>query len=229
VSYALPDVRPYLLLTRLYIHSQWDRITVSRLTIFYFVFSLLHCFIQVVLQIQAFIVNEQAAVLLDSVVDQGGAAIKKGFPVFTKNELRVCEKVPASFSVESCQLIWNGTRFADLNKTDGEYSSVTDKNKNNAVSMSASASSIIQTLSSSIVSSSSSSAVVSVPTPASSSSRSFRPLGPPASTFSGVDISTPSASPESTTTVFVVATPTTAPQSKVRLHVILSCCTNTLY
>ena len=66
--------------------AQWDRLTFTRLTTIYFVFSVVHCFIQVVLQVQAFSINAQAANLLSDIVHQGNA--KRGFDVDRALELR---------------------------------------------------------------------------------------------------------------------------------------------
>ena len=81
----------------------------TRITLFYFAFSLIHCFVQVGLQLQAFSVNQQAATLLNNVVIQGDAKLQ-GFPVLG-NDLRVCEDVPKKLNADSCQVVWAGTPF----------------------------------------------------------------------------------------------------------------------
>ncbi|KAI0803144.1 hypothetical protein BC629DRAFT_1591233 [Irpex lacteus] len=86
-----------------------DRITLSKLTIFYFVFSILHCIIQVVFQVEAFKINETAANFLNSVIVQGGVS-EAGFTVYEDNKLRWCTSVPQSFDASECQVIWNGTQ-----------------------------------------------------------------------------------------------------------------------
>ncbi|KAF9229606.1 hypothetical protein BS17DRAFT_743880 [Gyrodon lividus] len=85
----------------------WDRITLSRTTTFYFVFSVLHCVVQVVFQVQAFRINVQAADFLASITKQGHTIDSDAFYVFG-NDLRLCDNVPASFSTGSCQVIWDG-------------------------------------------------------------------------------------------------------------------------
>ncbi|KAH8120511.1 hypothetical protein DFH11DRAFT_1757718 [Phellopilus nigrolimitatus] len=84
----------------------WDRVTFSRITKFYFLFSVLHCLAQVTLQIQAFSFNAQAANFLWHLVTQGNAA-DPGFAVLTEDGLRFCEDVPSNLSAASCQLIWS--------------------------------------------------------------------------------------------------------------------------
>ncbi|KAI0047810.1 hypothetical protein FA95DRAFT_1518454 [Auriscalpium vulgare] len=84
----------------------WDRITATRITVFYFIFSVLHCILQVIFQVQAFTINAQAATFLYSLVTEGHATAK-GFFVLGK-QLRFCDQVPASLSVSSCQVVWNG-------------------------------------------------------------------------------------------------------------------------
>ncbi|KII93632.1 hypothetical protein PLICRDRAFT_35861 [Plicaturopsis crispa FD-325 SS-3] len=83
----------------------WDRITFSRLTTFYFIFSVLHCIIQVVFQTQAFFINQHAATLLYSIMSEGGATAP-GFPVLG-NDLRQCTSVPNTVSAASCQVVWS--------------------------------------------------------------------------------------------------------------------------
>ncbi|KAI0095272.1 hypothetical protein BDY19DRAFT_878706, partial [Irpex rosettiformis] len=86
-----------------------DRITLSKLTIFYFVFSVLHCLIQVVFQVEAFKINETAADFLNSVIIQGNVS-EAGFTVYDDDKLRWCTSVPNTFDASECQVIWNGTQ-----------------------------------------------------------------------------------------------------------------------
>ncbi|KAI0706048.1 hypothetical protein BC835DRAFT_1311871 [Cytidiella melzeri] len=85
-----------------------DRITLSKLTILYFAFSILHCLIQVGLQVEGFKVNENAAKFLNSVIVQGKVS-QAGFAVLVGNQLRWCTSVPHSFNTNGCEVIWNGT------------------------------------------------------------------------------------------------------------------------
>ncbi|KAI0067923.1 hypothetical protein BV25DRAFT_1876789 [Artomyces pyxidatus] len=85
----------------------WERITSSRIATFYLVFSVLHCVLQVVFQVQAFSINLQAANFLYGLVEEGHATAH-GFFVL-KKKLHYCEQVPSTLSTNSCQIVWNGT------------------------------------------------------------------------------------------------------------------------
>ncbi|KAH7883858.1 hypothetical protein F5I97DRAFT_2044303 [Phlebopus sp. FC_14] len=61
-----------------------------------------------VIQVQAFRINAQAADFLASVTDQGNAVDSDAFYV-QGNDLRLCDNVPKSFSTSSCQVIWDGS------------------------------------------------------------------------------------------------------------------------
>ncbi|KZP32272.1 hypothetical protein FIBSPDRAFT_907362 [Athelia psychrophila] len=91
----------------------WKRITLSRLTIIYFLFSLCHCIVQVTFQVQAFSINEQAASLLHSISLQGNATAPNGFFVLTSSGLRLCDEVPSTFDTQTCSVIWNGTNLGN--------------------------------------------------------------------------------------------------------------------
>lgn len=90
----------------------------SRLTTFYFVFSVLHAISQVALQAQAFSLNAQAAAFLWNVVQQGTATVSDGFMVLHQ-DLRMCEVIPNSFSVSSCEVVWAGTPANDTQNSTG--------------------------------------------------------------------------------------------------------------
>jgi hypothetical protein len=92
---------------------QWEHITFSRLTTFYFIFSILHCLIQVILQVQAFTSNARAATFLHSILMQGNATDTNGFTVLGENDLRMCDRVPNGFSTSTCRVIWNGTALTN--------------------------------------------------------------------------------------------------------------------
>ncbi|KAI0320446.1 hypothetical protein OF83DRAFT_584078 [Amylostereum chailletii] len=85
----------------------WDRVTASRLTTFYFVFSFVHCVIQLIFQAEAFFINVHAAQFLFSIVQEGNATAH-GFFVL-KDDLWFCDHVPDDFNTSSCQIVWNGT------------------------------------------------------------------------------------------------------------------------
>ncbi|OAX44903.1 hypothetical protein K503DRAFT_807793 [Rhizopogon vinicolor AM-OR11-026] len=90
----------------------WDRITLSRTTTIYFIFSVLHCTLQIVFQVQAYRINVGAADFLASITEQGGAIDSDAFYVLG-SDLRLCDNLPTDFSTSSCQVVWNGTTFDD--------------------------------------------------------------------------------------------------------------------
>ena len=91
------------------INLVWERITASRVTIAYFVFSVVHCLIQVSFQSHAFVVNKRAADGLASVIERNPAAVPlPGFLVLGE-DLRLCEGSPDDFSTSGCDVIWNST------------------------------------------------------------------------------------------------------------------------
>jgi len=85
----------------------WERITLSRLTIVYFAFSVVHCIIQLVLQIRAFTINAEAAATLYQITLKGNAT-NAGFPVLG-HDLRICSTVPHNLSAHSCPVFWDGS------------------------------------------------------------------------------------------------------------------------
>ncbi|KAI9462320.1 hypothetical protein BJY52DRAFT_1203155 [Lactarius psammicola] len=106
--------------------TRWDRVTASRIAIIYFIFSVLHCAVQVVFQVQAFSVNNQAADFLSGLIHTGNATFS-GFFVLG-SQLRFCDHVPNSFSTESCRLVWNGTIGGTGNGTTDELKLASSKN-----------------------------------------------------------------------------------------------------
>lgn len=95
----------------------WERVTLSRITTIYFIFSVLHFAIQLGLQIQAFVVNDQAAIFLSDLVELGNAS-QSGFVVYTSGALHMCDNAPSSMNADSCDLLWmqsSGNTTANLN------------------------------------------------------------------------------------------------------------------
>lgn len=90
----------------------WDRVVLSRTTIFYFLFSILHCVLQIIFQGQAFRTNVGAAEFLASITEQGDAIDSNAIFVLG-SDLRLCDSIPADFSTSSCQVVWNGTTVGD--------------------------------------------------------------------------------------------------------------------
>lgn len=86
----------------------WSRIVFSRLTVIYFLFSLVHFVIQIALQIRAFTINADAATFLGQLLEQGDAAIQQ-LPILRAGNISVCDFVDSTLDtdVETCQLIWS--------------------------------------------------------------------------------------------------------------------------
>ena len=95
----------------------------SKLTTFYFVFSLLHFAVQLGLQSEAFVINAYAASFLGALVSQGNAT-QKGFTVWD-GALRMCDTAPSSMSAESCEILWQPASNTGNNTVDLMNSNVT--------------------------------------------------------------------------------------------------------
>ncbi|OCH96709.1 hypothetical protein OBBRIDRAFT_787278 [Obba rivulosa] len=160
----------------------WDRVTFSKLTTIYFCFSIIHCIVQVVFQVQAFGVNQQAVTFLSGLIKQGNATAP-GFTVYDGSVLRVCEVVPSkALDASSCPIVWGGMP----SNTSAEAAQGTGNNFN--AQPSSSASSVASS-----ANSSSSSAIASISSAASSSSDS--------ATLSSADATSSSASASSSNSV----------------------------
>ncbi|CAE6491429.1 unnamed protein product [Rhizoctonia solani] len=96
----------------------WDRLVFSRLTTIYFTAALVHCFIQVVLQIAALYISKDASHVLTHItaLDPDTPA---GYAVLSRNgPLRACTGMPGSTGSTSCQVVWAGRIAPDAF---GEY------------------------------------------------------------------------------------------------------------
>ncbi|KAH9486641.1 hypothetical protein JR316_0000706 [Psilocybe cubensis] len=88
----------------------WNRISFSRLTIIYFIFSIAHFIIQLSIQIKAFTINAEAAHFLSNIVNEAQTT-NNSLPLLNGPILRMCSWVPSNLNVDvaSCPVIWNGT------------------------------------------------------------------------------------------------------------------------
>jgi hypothetical protein len=86
----------------------WNRLTFSRLTTAYVIFSLVHFTLQIALQIRAFTINADAATLLYTIALQGNAT-NSSFPVLQGGEIRMCADVPMNLETNNCTVVYNGT------------------------------------------------------------------------------------------------------------------------
>ncbi|KAI0724235.1 hypothetical protein C8T65DRAFT_625846 [Cerioporus squamosus] len=135
----------------------WDRVTFSRLTKIYFIFSVLHCIVQVVFQVQAFVANADAAKFLGGLIVEGNAT-DPGFAVYN-TDLRMCDSVPSSLDASSCTVVWDGhTKATTLPDTDDDAASASISSTGAVTSASATTSILSSATSSSSSATSSSSA-----------------------------------------------------------------------
>ncbi|KAL0577589.1 hypothetical protein V5O48_004387 [Marasmius crinis-equi] len=155
----------------------WERITFSRLTTAYFAFSVIHCIIQLGLQINAFAINANADKFLTSISAQAGAA-NQGIPALGEDDLKLCKNVAHDLSTDGCDTVWSSKPRAamDMAVSRPSLSTVTVAATTSAFTNSISSSSSSTrassaTSSSSEVSSSSSSSSDSEVSTSSSSSR----------------------------------------------------------
>lgn len=87
----------------------WERVTFSRLTTAYFIFSLVHCILQAALQIRAFTINANAATFLYGISVQANATDRR-IPALGADDLRLCDDIPKDFrDLSPCEVVWNGT------------------------------------------------------------------------------------------------------------------------
>ncbi|KAI0757276.1 hypothetical protein C8Q80DRAFT_1090727 [Daedaleopsis nitida] len=185
----------------------WDRVTFSRLTKIYFIFSVLHCIIQVVFQAQAFVSNADAAEFLNSLVVQGNAT-DPGFAVYNGN-LYMCEEVPNVIDPSSCEVVWQGSSAKSV--VDEGYAAKASSNDQTASDASNPSAISVTSSTLSVVSPSTSSPAASTRTSTSATSASTR--SSTATTSASFTDSTSSSSSATTTTSTIKA----APSAKVNL------------
>ncbi|KAF7792487.1 hypothetical protein EIP86_003528 [Pleurotus ostreatoroseus] len=82
-----------------------DRVTFSKITLFYVCFSFVHFVVQLVFQVKAFTINASAAGFLKGIIVEGNAT-EKGFTVLGQ-DLRMCHTVPNSIDASSCPVVWS--------------------------------------------------------------------------------------------------------------------------
>ncbi|KAK7468581.1 hypothetical protein VKT23_003085 [Stygiomarasmius scandens] len=83
----------------------WDRLTFNRITTAYFIFSLVHCAIQLGLQIRAFTINADAAISLYDLSFQA-KAVNNSVPYFNGDKLELCTDVDEA----QCVVVWDGSK-----------------------------------------------------------------------------------------------------------------------
>ncbi|KAJ3824035.1 hypothetical protein F5878DRAFT_627986 [Lentinula raphanica] len=87
----------------------WSRLTFSKLTTTYFIFSVLHCLVQLALQARAFTINANSARFLFDISLQANA-FNNSVPYLADSQLCLCPDVPTAlnFDTGKCVVVWNG-------------------------------------------------------------------------------------------------------------------------
>ncbi|KIK71377.1 hypothetical protein GYMLUDRAFT_33530 [Collybiopsis luxurians FD-317 M1] len=88
----------------------WDRLTFSKLTTAYLLFSLIHCLVQLALQVRAFTINAHSADALFN-ISLTAQAFNNSVPFLNGDQLVLCPDVPPALNwdTSSCSVVWNGT------------------------------------------------------------------------------------------------------------------------
>ncbi|KZV74698.1 hypothetical protein PENSPDRAFT_681658 [Peniophora sp. CONT] len=111
----------------------WSRVTATRLTTIYFVFSVINCIVQALLQGEATVINAKAADYLYGIVTSGNATAE-GFYVWSNDELRYCDYVPDHVDASGCTLVWRPGQASSMSQSE---------NSNGTLNMSAFSSSML--------------------------------------------------------------------------------------
>ncbi|TFK36809.1 hypothetical protein BDQ12DRAFT_685918 [Crucibulum laeve] len=134
------DVRPSFTLPAK-VNLVWHRITFSRLTLLYFIFSAVHFIIQLSLQVKAFTINDNAAHLLSSIIAQSSTT-NDSLPFLSGSTLRMCSWVPLDIDVHLCPIVWQapekGESAADTESTTSSYGASSTTSSSSASSSSTS-------------------------------------------------------------------------------------------
>ncbi|KAJ7770883.1 hypothetical protein DFH07DRAFT_805539 [Mycena maculata] len=85
----------------------WDRLTFSKLTTAYIIFSLLHFGVQIGLQIRAFTINASAATLLYNIAVEGDAT-NNSFPAIDPPSIRMCAVILTNLNTDNCTTVYDG-------------------------------------------------------------------------------------------------------------------------
>jgi hypothetical protein len=96
-----------------------SRISLSRLTLLYFFFSVSHFIIQLALQVKAFTVNADAHHTISEIV-LGAGTLNNSVPFLKGSHLHLCSWIPSNLNlntdVASCPIVWNGSLVPDAIK-----------------------------------------------------------------------------------------------------------------
>ena len=88
----------------------YERITTSRLTILYVIFSVVYFAVQLSLQINGFMITSRAAHLLGHIVEEADPVSAKWLPFQERSTIKLCRWVDSSLNkdTESCRVVWSG-------------------------------------------------------------------------------------------------------------------------
>ncbi|GJJ09564.1 hypothetical protein Clacol_003787 [Clathrus columnatus] len=93
----------------------WSRLTLSWITIIYFTVAIVHCFVQVGLQSNAFAINALAANGLSSLLSMAYDGNEtEGFAVLSGGTLKICYQVPNTIDTSTCPVIWKMGGSSDM-------------------------------------------------------------------------------------------------------------------
>ncbi len=92
-------------------HTQWSRLTLSRVTTAYFLFSIAHCIVQVSLQAKAFDINAHSATFIWDLAFQAKGFRRAVIPELHDSFLRLCPSVYLEFQAAEaqCIVVWDET------------------------------------------------------------------------------------------------------------------------
>lgn len=82
----------------------WIRITSSKVTVTFFLLALVHCLVQIALEVFAFSINARALDLLQSVVHTANGNVQaNSIAIWNDRNLTICQGVPSD---ETCKVVW---------------------------------------------------------------------------------------------------------------------------
>lgn len=103
----------------------WTRLTLSKITIAYVKFTILHCIVQVALQSDAYVQNSSADAFLKAIVRSAGIPTPPGINILVKDgPLYFCENLGKNWS--GCEMVWAPKKAADSVNSTGTTTSAWD-------------------------------------------------------------------------------------------------------
>ncbi|KAH8806838.1 hypothetical protein DL96DRAFT_1629872 [Flagelloscypha sp. PMI_526] len=169
----------------------WQRITVTRLTIGYFLFSVLHCVIQTGLQGRVFALNRNAAGQLSKILEVTNTRRTDAYPLLGY-DMRLCS---SDETLDACVTVWDGTPQVNFPLKDANATTIGQAQNSSSSSIS-STQTVTQISSIQVASTASSSTIIrssSTPSPAPSSPTPSTPAPAPPAPAPPKTPATPSA------------------------------------